>query len=103
MCLIAVTTVTVGRINSGGTQRCNLFAVMQFTGQNNGRSASSAFLLAKKMPLIGQNLPIMSMRSATCMERQTSEVSTRIAFLLFVVPCSCTTRALGVFRELGKE
>ena len=64
-----------------GYKRCNLFAFMQFTGQNNGRSASSASLLAKKMPLIGQNLPIMSMRNATYMERQTSEVSTRIAFL----------------------
>ena len=55
---------------------------MQLTGQNNGGTASSAFLSHKKQ-LTGQNLHNEHAFNATWVGTQTSKVSTQVA-LLFI-------------------
>ena len=53
---------------------------MQFTGQNNGRTASSAFLLARKCNWLARTC-IMNMRNALCVRTQTSKVPAWVALL----------------------
>ena len=55
---------------------------MQFTGQNNGGTANSASLLARKCNWLTRTC-IMNMRNATCVRTQTSKVPTWVA-LLFI-------------------
>ena len=56
---------------------------MQLTGQNDGGTASLAFLLARKSN--GQaRTCIMKMRNATYVGMQTSKVPTHVAQLLFI-------------------
>ncbi len=55
---------------------------MHFTGQNNGGTASSAFLLARKCNWLARTC-IMNMRNVSCVRTQTSKVPTWVA-LLFI-------------------
>ena len=57
---------------------------MQLTGQNTGRTASSAFLLARKGNWLARTC-IMNVRNETCVETQTSKVPTQVAFLLISI------------------
>ena len=54
---------------------------MQLTGQNNGGTASSAFLLARKCNWLARTC-IMNMRNATWAGTQISKVPTRAALLI---------------------
>ena len=67
---------------------------MQFTGQNNGGSASSAFLSARKCNRLARNC-IMNTRDATCVGTQTSEVPTRVSLLLIF--CSVLPPQFNVY------
>ena len=78
--------------NSRATQQCNMSLIfMQLTGQSNCRTASSAFLLARKGNCLARTC--INMRNVTCVGTQTSKVLTRVVFLFIF----CSVTLLSVF------
>ena len=68
------------------TQQFNLCPYFYAIRQNNVRSASSAFVLARKCKCDWARTCIMNMRNATCVETRNSKVLTRVTFLLVATP-----------------